>query len=112
MQCLRRRFAVLRVTGAALALASCAPLTPLVVMQGPPARAPDALTRACDGPQALPQGGLNVGRVVRLWGRDRVSLATCRGRLAALAAHVRAQEAAGPGVVHPPFSMGERGSGL
>jgi hypothetical protein len=111
MHWLRKRFVVLTLTGAALALASCAPLTPLVVTQGPPARAPDGLTRSCDGPGALPQGGLNAGQVARLWGRDRVNLAACRGRHGALAAHVRAQEAAGSGVVHPPFSMGERGSG-
>jgi hypothetical protein len=78
-----------------LALASCAPSTPLVVTQGPPARAPDALTRACDGAVALPQAGLTAREVASLWGRDRVSLATCKGRHRALAAHVRAQEQAG-----------------
>ena len=112
MQCLRKRFAIPGVTGFALVLASCAPSTPLVVMQGPSARAPDVLTRACDGPVVLPQGGLGAGQVARLWGQDRVNLATCRGRHRALGAHVRAQEAADRDVVHPPFSMGERGSGL
>ena len=112
MLCLRKRFAIPAVTGFALVLASCAPSTPLVVMQGPSAQAPDVLTRACPGPVVLPQGGLSAGQVARLWGLDRASLAICRGRHGALAAHVRGQEAADRGIVHPPFSMGERGSGL
>ena len=111
-----KRFAILAVTGCALALASCAASTPLVVAQVPPARAPDALTRPCDEAQALPDGGLSAGDVARLWGRDRMSLAACRGRHGALASHARAQETAqgrgALGVVHPPFSFGERGSGL
>lgn len=111
MICLRKRFALPTATGCALALASCAPSTPLVVTQAP-ARAPDALTRPCEGAQALPAGSLSAGEVARLWGRDRMSLAACRGRHGALADHVRAQEKAYGGIVHPPFSFGERGSGL
>ena len=107
MRCSRKRFAILAGTWSALALASCAPSTPLVVTEALLARAPDALTQACDGPGVLPQGGLTARQVARLWGQDRVTLAACRGRHRALAAHVRAQEAAGRGVVHPPFSMGE-----
>ena len=108
MLCWRNRFAILLVGLSALVLGSCAPSTPLVVTAGLPARAPDALTRPCDGAQGLPKGGLAASEVVRLWGRDRVSLGACKGRHGALAAHVRAQEAAAGGV-HAPFSFGERG---
>ena len=110
MPCWRNRFAILTATGSALALGSCAPSTPLVVTEPPPARAPDALTRPCMALRSLPQAGLAAGEVARLWGLDRLALAQCRGRHGALAAHVRAQEAAGRVRVHPPFSFGERGS--
>ena len=94
--------------GSALILASCAPSTPLVVTEGLLARAPDVLTRSCDPALTLPQGGLVAGDVARLWGLDRLALAQCRRRHSALAAHVRAQEAAAKVVVHPPFSFGAR----
>ena len=110
MPCWRNRFAILPMAGSALILASCAPSTPLVVTEALPARAPDALTRPCDGARALPQGGLGAGDVARLWGLDRLALAQCKRRHGALAAHVRAQEAVGEVVVHPPFSFKERGS--
>ena len=110
MPCWRNRFAILPVAGSALILASCAPSTPLVVTEALPARAPDALTRPCDGVRALPQGGLGAGDVARLWGLDRLALAQCKRRHGALAAHVRAQEAVGEVIVHPPFSFKERGS--
>jgi hypothetical protein len=92
-----------------LALGSCAASTPLVVTAGPSVRAPDALTRPCEGAQSLPQRGLTAGEVVALWGRDRVSLAACRRRHGALAAHVRAQELVAGADVHAPFILGERG---
>ena len=111
MPCWRKRFAILLAGCFALGLASCAPSTPLVVTAELPARAPDALTRPCDGAGALPQGGLRVSDVALLWGRDRLSLAACRRRHGALAAHVRAQEAVAGAGVHAPFIFGERGSG-
>ena len=110
MPCWRNRFAILTVTGSALALGSCAPSTPLVVTESLIALAPDALTRPCEGVRSLPQAGLAAGDVARLWGLDRLALAQCRGRHGALAAHVRAQEAAAIGRVHPPFILRERGS--
>ena len=106
MPCWRNRFAILTATASALALASCAPSTPLVVTEPFPARAPDALTRPCDGARALPQGGLGAGDVARLWGLDRLALAQCKRRHGALAAHVRAQEAAVEVIVHAPFILG------
>ena len=110
MHCWRSRLAIPPVAGFALALASCAPSTPLVVTSAPPARAPDSLTRPCDSVRQLPQAGLSARDVARLWGLDRMALAQCKGRHGALAAHVRAQEAAfGPGV-HAPFIFGERQS--
>ena len=111
MPCLGDRFAILTATGAALALGSCVRSTPLVVTEAFPARAPEALTRPCSGVRALPQDGLTAGQVARLWGLDRLALAQCKGRHGALAAHVRAQEAAAGVRVHPPFSFGEQGSG-
>ena len=110
MPCWRNRFAILTATGAALALGSCAPSTPLVVTEAFPTRAPNALTRPCSGARALPQDGLTAGEVARLWGLDRLALAQCKGRHGALAAHVRAQEAAAGVRVHPPFILRERGS--
>ena len=109
MLCWRKRFAILPVAGFALALASCAPSTPLVVTAGLAARAPDALTQPCGSVQPLPNRGLAGGEIARFWGLDRMALVLCRRRHGALAAHVRAQEAAvGPGV-HVPFIFGERG---
>ena len=105
MPCWRNRFTILPVAGSALILASCAPSTPLVVTEALPARAPDALTRPCDGVRALPQGGLGAGEVARLWGLDRLALAQCKRRHGALAAHVRAQEAAVEVIVHAPFIL-------
>ena len=82
--------------GLASMLASCAPSTPSVDVQTTASfsRAPDALTGPCDDPVGLPQGDLRAGAVARLWARDRLALAICVGRQAALADHVRAQEAA------------------
>ena len=58
------------------------------------ARAPDALTTPCHVPVGLPRGAIRAGAVARLWGRDRLALSSCAARQAALAEHVRAQEAA------------------
>ena len=111
MHCWRRRFGILPVIWSALALASCAPSTPLAVTAGPSARAPDALTLPCERVQALPQGGLTGREVAALWGRDRLNLVACKRRHGVLSAHVRAQEAVAGAGVHAPFIFGERGLG-
>ena len=82
--------------GLASMLASCAASTPSVEVETTArfARAPDALTVRCDGPVGLPRGDMRAGAVVRLWARDRLALAICGGRQAALADHIRAQEKA------------------
>lgn len=84
-----------RLTAAACALmlASCAPSTGSVPTLHA-ATAPQALLRACDWPRALPEEGLTGERAAALWGRDRIALATCARRHAALALHSRRISAA------------------
>ena len=53
------------------------------------------LLRACDWPRALPEEGLTGERAAALWGRDRIALATCARRHAALALHARRISAGG-----------------
>lgn len=85
-----------RLMAAACALmqASCAPSTGSVATLHA-ATAPEALLRACDLPRALPEDGLTGERAAALWGRDRIALATCARRHAALARHSRRISAAG-----------------
>ena len=88
--------ATVAVLALASTLASCAPSTPSVEVETRAVlvRAPDALTLSCARPVPLPPTGLDAGTVARFWGRDRVALATCVDRHAALTEHVRAQEKA------------------
>jgi len=78
----------------ALMLASCAPSTGSVATLHV-ATAPEVLLRACDWPRALPEEGLTGERAAALWGRDRIALATCARRHAALALHARRISAGG-----------------
>lgn len=48
-------------------------------------RVPQALTRACAAPVAIPHRDLAAREAVRLWAGDRRSLADCRDRHGALA---------------------------
>ena len=84
----------------ALMLASCAPSAGSVATLQATA-APEALLRACDAPGALPAGGLTGAQAAALWGRDRVALATCGRRHAALARYSRELGAAGRAEIRP-----------
>lgn len=70
-------------------LASCAPSTRSAI-QAPAPAPPESLLRPCEPPAALPAGALNGPQIARLWGRDRLALALCGRRHAALAEFARA----------------------
>jgi hypothetical protein len=86
----------LMLAACALPLASCASSTRSVVSPAAPLVAPEALTRRCAAPANLPMGSLEARRVFRFWARDRLALAVCLDRHAALAAFIDTQAAQAP----------------
>jgi len=53
------------------------------------APAPESLLRPCDKPLLLAGKGMNTREVMHAWGSNRVALADCAGRHAALADFTR-----------------------
>jgi hypothetical protein len=100
---------------ACLLLASCASTRsdrePAKELATPAAQPPGPLEKGCARPARLAGKAMSAGEVERQWGRDRVSLAACAGRHAALIKWRRARDAglAGQPLPEPPKEPEEPG---
>ena len=75
-----------------LMLGSCASSTKLA--EAPPVliMPPDPLLRACDLPHLLSDRDIYSSTIVKIWGRDRISLFECAQRHAALVQYMEGLE--------------------